>query len=1078
MLWQPRIDPGRNWRTCVMVILWACAGVLNAAETPDAQMARTVLDATDFGGGLVVHLGCRDGRFTAGLRSGENCLVHGLDPDPVNVEKSRKYIRSLGMYRQVSVDRLNGDRLPYADNLVNLLVAEDLGAVSKNEVMRVLAPNGVAYLKEDGRWKLARKPWPAAIDQWTHYLHDASGNAVGNDALAGPPRYMQWVAAPLWPRSHEHTPSIPAMVSANGRIIYLMDDGIRGIRDTRLPERWALYARDAFSGVRLWRVPVPGWGGEHWKSHAHWSSPMSLPRRLVAAGDRVFFTRGYRGPVNVVDARTGNVLKQYPETANTEEILWTDGVLLLRRRKAIPDYPRGATAWNVQVRRKAGKKTPKEWTELPPASAGDETIAAMDAETGKIIWQFAETRIVTLSLASSAGRVCYHNFDAVVCLDLKTGKELWRAACKTWPDLTGTSGTLVMYKGMVFYAGDRGIHAWSAETGKLLWKGPRIIRSAPRQPPDLFLAGGLLWGGLTGQMNPGHLPGEESPAAATPVTGTAVLGMDPVTGEIRKKIDIGNLVSTGHHVRCYRGKATDRYLLWPKRGVEFVDIATGRNHVRCDWFRGECSYGVMPSGGLIYAPPHPCICYLGAKLEGFNALAATRTAVPAESNPVRLERGPAYGERAAREQRLGGEGDWPTYRHDPARSGFTKTGVPAALQKKWVAEPGGRLSAPVSAAARVFVASVDTHTVHALDAGSGKRLWNYTAGGRVDSPPTVYRDLVLFGCRDGWVYCLRASDGALAWRFRAAPTDTRIVAFEQVESAWPIPGSILVQEGVAYFAAGRSSFLDGGMYLYALDAQSGEVLHARHLDGPWPDIAKDKGLPYHMEGAKSDILTSDGESIYLLYNRFDRKLGVQPTPATTEAGTRPVGLHLMARSGFLDDTWFDRVFWLYDSKWLGRVFRPNAPGSGQILVFDDTTLYALRGFPEKHFMSPSFTPGTGYVLRADDIRSDGAVTKRGQNVPGAKWSAKIPVRAHAMVLADDTLLLAGPPDVVPAQDPYAAWEGRRGAMLWAVSAADGKKLSEYKLDACPVFDGMIAANGKMYLSLDDGSLECWSASTQ
>jgi hypothetical protein len=104
-----------------------------------------------------------------------------------------------------------------------------------------------------------------------------------------------------------------------------------------------------------------------------------------------------------------------------------------------------------------------------------------------------------------------------------------------------------------------------------------------------------------------------------------------------------------------------------------------------------------------------------------------------------------------------------------------------------------------------------------------------------------------------------------------------------------------------------------------------------------------------------------------------------------------------------------------------------------------------------------------------------APAKRRQNPPNAKWSVKIPVRANALVLANHTLLLAGPPDVIPAHDPYAAWEGRRSAKLWAVSAADGKKLSEYQLKACPVFDGMIAASGNVYLSLKDGSVECWSA---
>jgi len=39
-----------------------------------------------------------------------------------------------------------------------------------------------------------------------------------------------------------------------------------------------------------------------------------------------------------------------------------------------------------------------------------------------------------------------------------------------------------------------------------------------------------------------------------------------------------------------------------------------------------------------------------------------------------------------------------------------------------------------------------------------------------------------------------------------------------------------------------------------------------------------------------------------------------------------------------------------------------------------------------------------------------------------------------------------------------------------LSATDGKKLSETPLEYPPVFDGMIAAGGRLFASLQDGSL--------
>ena len=45
-------------------------------------------------------------------------------------------------------------------------------------------------------------------------------------------------------------------------------------------------------------------------------------------------------------------------------------------------------------------------------------------------------------------------------------------------------------------------------------------------------------------------------------------------------------------------------------------------------------------------------------------------------------------------------------------------------------------------------------------------------------------------------------------------------------------------------------------------------------------------------------------------------------------------------------------------------------------------------------------------------------------------------------------------------------------MLMAVSASDGAELARYELDSPPVFDGMAAANGRLYLSLENGRLLC------
>ncbi len=93
------------------------------------------------------------------------------------------------------------------------------------EVLRVLVPNGVAMIKSDGEWKKTVKPRPDNIDEWSHYLHDATGNSVAHDDVVAPPRHLQWVGSPRWSRHHDRMASMSALVSTGGRMFYIMDEG-------------------------------------------------------------------------------------------------------------------------------------------------------------------------------------------------------------------------------------------------------------------------------------------------------------------------------------------------------------------------------------------------------------------------------------------------------------------------------------------------------------------------------------------------------------------------------------------------------------------------------------------------------------------------------------------------------------------------------------------------------------------------------------------------------------------------------------------------------------------------------------
>jgi outer membrane protein assembly factor BamB len=573
------------------------------------------------------------------------------------------------------------------------------------------------------------------------------------------------------------------------------------------------------------------------------------------------------------------------------------------------------------------------------------------------------------------------------------------------------------------------------------------------------------------------------------------------------------------HHRCYRAKATDNYLLTSRTGIEFVDFR--EQHWTCHhWVRGACLYGTMPANGMVYNPPHPCACYLEAKLFGFNALAAHSASrqkiIDAAQLAERLRRGPAYDD-AVESSSYGHSPatDWPTLRADAARSGSSAAQVSTDVTTLWQTKLGGRLSSPVVADGRLLVSAIDAHRIHALDATSGEPLWDFTAGGRVDSPPTIWKGRVLFGSTDGHVYCLRADDGRMIWRFRAAPADLRMGAFGQIESVWPVHGSVLIREprdGTAelWCVAGRSMFLDGGLRLLRLNPVTGEKIGERILDDRVPD--SDENLQVALSGlnmpvALPDVLVSDGQYVYMKSQQFDadgNRIDIE-VPNRKEREQKGETAHLFCPTGLLDDVWWHRSYWVY-----GRVWKSGAGGyyrsgrfapSGRPMVFDESTVYSYGRKPEYY----RWTTPMEYMLYAADRQPrilDLGVDRKGQEAQAKKqkaglgskptntvetgWQQDVPILARAMVLADKTLFVAGPPDLIdepttlstfdtPATQELlarqaAALDGAEGTVLWAVSTDNGKKLTEQTLEGLPVFDGMIAAGDRLYYATTDGRM--------
>jgi outer membrane protein assembly factor BamB len=991
----------------------------------------------------------------------DGAIVHFLSKDQEQVDSLREWLRSKNVYGQASAAKFDGETLPYVDNLANQIIVIEPFDLSEEELLRAMSPGGTATIvpgNTDFSDRLITKPRPDNIDEWTHYLHNTSNNAVGADEVADQPRSIQWQAEPRFGRSHEEMASMSTTVTSGGRVFFIADEA--PFASIRYRGQWTLTARDAFNGIELWKRDISNWT-DHLRHFR--SGPVHLQRRLVAVDNHVFVTLGLEAPIKALDAATGAEVRTFAGSEYAEEIMVNDGVLY-------------TVVGTSEVDRTGGGL----YLRGEPKATDFRFIAAYNVESGEQLWKHVcpdSEFLLPLTLAIRDGSVFYQSTYGMVRLDAASGETAWRTERST-PKLrmSFSAPTLVVDENVVLCA-DReaqpdkpetgvaedgeiewGVHGWnepgyprkgpsvlraySIESGEELWNAP--CTEQYNSPTDVFVVDGIVW------------------------IGSDFKGYDVETGELIQSLTWkGNPVSMPHH-RCYRNKATEQFIFTGRSGVEIVSFEhgwVGNN----SWIRGTCQYGVMPANGFVYAPPDACACNNKVKMNGFFAAHPGRDLTPIPDDQ-RLTQGPAFGQVNVADA---GPNDWAMYRADNARGGATAASVPTELATAWTIDIGGTLTQPICVGSQVYVASVDTHTVHAINASDGEAVWTFTANGRIDSAPTYYQGMILFGSSDGCVYALRAADGELAWRFEAATSRALVTVFEQLESVWPVNGTVLIQNGVLYVAAGRNTYLDGGMTLYCLNPTTGEMISKNSLYNIDPETNAQTGVEgsrgFDMEGVRQDILVGDGESVFMKHFRFDAEGNLM-------AENSP---HLLSIHGLLGEEWFVRSYWLVGTTtgagWGGWANAAKTAPSGRILSFNETGVY---GYGRESIASAAVGHRLdNYLLWRQDVQPDSTSVE-------PTWIDENALTVRAMVLAGDQLVVAGPPDIGLKTDgeeilafenepeALAAFRGERGVFLRVHDAASGELNCELELPAIPVFDGISAAGGRVFVALRDGSLVC------
>jgi outer membrane protein assembly factor BamB len=732
------------------------------------QDADEVRKATGVDAGLAVHLGTTDGELEAALAD-DRTLVHGLalgDEEP-----ARSRLRERGLYGLASVARRGTfAELPYGDDLVNLLVA-DLDALagkgpSERELLRVLVPGGAAYLRRNGAWTILRKPRPAELDDWTHPEYGPEGNAVSRDRRVGPATALKWIDGYRWV-SYSHNES-------NG---FRSENGIL-LHESRFEKDSLLVGRDAFNGLARWQRPRGT--AEHGLG--------------MVVKDGLLYTHLKGFPLSALDVRTGRTVRTFDTAATVEA-----GRSGREAYKRVRELVFGGTLYQV-----AGK-----------------SVRAFDPRTGTLRWTYEDGRNLLFPVASAEEKRIFAvaeaegaksawsrwpgaDAEAVVCIDAESGRLLWRNR-----DGAGEGiGVLVSGEGRLLLLQTSGIGAYEPVKGRGFVAALRSVD------------GSLAWRRDYRQDFPkGSFPGFLFQAVIR--DGTAyllnqnrALPYDLGTGEPGSAIDPRTVNN-----RCVRPRATADYLMlgfgiWidGESKVAFQNVA-----------RSDCATGLFPANGMTYTTPNDCHCF--AQLRGFAGYAseAPPAIVPDER---RLE--PGHGRPAAAGGRIP---ERPAVRTLPMKNDLRKLPLREVRVRRATESPirdawhnNDALpypeTAPVRDGAREYVAVVNEHRLEAREGGSV--AWSFTAEARISAPPLVQDGRVHVASHDGRVYALRAADGALQWSYLAALGHRWVVAYGQLESAWPAPG-LALHDGDLCVAAGRHPELDGGIAVYRLDPATGRL---------------------------------------------------------------------------------------------------------------------------------------------------------------------------------------------------------------------------------------------------------------
>lgn len=831
---------------------------INAAEPNSSE----VISKTGVNGGLVIQLGASSGSLISDLALTGKFHAYGIVMSNSELNAARLKVLQSGVPTLAIVQKaMRLNPLPFPSDFANLVIADldltEYQNISQIEIDRITAPLGASYVKKGGIWSVKKKPL-VGMDDWSHYDKDFTNSQVSMDSKIGVCRTTKWYGGQKdwsgWP------------VFSDGKMV----GRPRG-------DGGAIECRDAFNGVRLWRI----------KGVNHIANNNNYP--LVFTNNKVYYpVDGAEGYVWQIDANTGKLIRKLSNGGKftLKCILPTSGGVI--------DY---ATSANMMLVVAKGK--------IIQTVRG--TIYCLNENDGSLLWSqnFAPDSVLSYPTIDTthnrvyfgagtwlgSGRNFHAQVNVVYAYDLLTGKKIWEQReygtgkiglppgnynpPRVLVDTTYTQrhlsqimygdGALILFNhstiasniGNAHVSDDRRVFSTEAKVAGLGYLG----RLNPEDGKVMWIkhftdfdfmnttSRAFIWKGKAYHVNGGGVQIYELSNGTQVRTDTIrpYYLSDPRTYKVPNKMlyypTAANCSSPAFlHDKCYSGGTY----------ADFVKFQYCSFLVNVSM----CASKAFPAFGSMYVGgSNTCKCL--KQWRGWTALNSD-SLDPDIPESSRLDNSTIDAQKQ-------------TFPLAP----ITNTNIIFYDVRQNDINPFyGKDSIMKTLGSTTFISWCK---LHRLDAQNGNTLqWSFTTGGRICAAPVEFEGNIFFGSTDGYVYSLEKSTGKQRWRFYVGPDDRHIVTFSQVESAYPVFGVALVN-GTIYASAGRVIEADKGIWVYGLNPSTGTVMSKLNFHTPpkWMSMKNDfvqKDFPGTVRSKFiNGPLTANGNSLTIQF--YDEATG-------------------------------------------------------------------------------------------------------------------------------------------------------------------------------------------------------------